>query len=98
MMHAKTMGYKVVYTDHSLFGFSDAACININKVLKFVLSGIDAGICVSHTNKENLVLRASLNPYALHVIPNAVDTKRFTPDPSARRPLNTINIVIMSRL
>ena len=32
------------------------------------------------------------------MIPNAVDTKRFTPDPSARRPLNTINIVIMSRL
>jgi phosphatidylinositol glycan class A protein len=32
------------------------------------------------------------------VIPNAVDTHRFTPDPSARRPLNTINIVVISRL
>ncbi len=41
LMHAKTMGYKAIYTDHSLFGFSDTACININKVLKFYLSDID---------------------------------------------------------
>lgn len=98
MMHAKTMGYKVVYTDHSLFGFSDAACIHINKVLKFILSDIDHAICVSHTNKENLVLRAKIDPYKISVVPNAVDAHRFTPDPSARYPLNTINIVVVSRL
>lgn len=62
MVHAKTMGYKVVYTDHSLFGFSDLACVHINKVMKFMLSDIDRAICVSHTSKENLVLRASLEP------------------------------------
>jgi phosphatidylinositol N-acetylglucosaminyltransferase subunit A len=98
MIHAKTMGYKVVYTDHSLFGFSDAACIHINKVLKFILSDIDHAICVSHTNKENLVLRAKLDPYKISVISNAVDTSRFTPDPSARYPFGTINIVVVSRL
>jgi phosphatidylinositol glycan class A protein len=98
MIHAKTMGFKVVYTDHSLFGFSDAACIHINKVLKFILSDIDHAICVSHTNKENLVLRASLNPYKISVISNAVDASRFTPDPSARFPFGTINIVVVSRL
>ena len=32
------------------------------------------------------------------MIPNAVDCERFTPDPSKRWPLNTINIVVMSRL
>lgn len=98
MFHARTMGYKVVYTDHSLFGFSDAACIHINKVLKMFLTDIDHAICVSHTNKENLVLRASLNPRNVSVIPNAVDAERFTADPSARYPLNTINIVVVSRL
>ena len=98
MLHAKTMGYKVVYTDHSLFGFSDLACIHINKVMKFILSDIDHAICVSHTSKENLALRARINPYKVSVIPNAVDPSRFTPDPSARYPLNTVNIVVVSRL
>ena len=98
MMHGKTMGYKVVYTDHSLFGFSDLACIHINKVMKFMLCDIDHAICVSHTNKENLVLRARINPFKISVIPNAVDPSRFTPDPSARFPVNTINVVVISRL
>ena len=92
------MGYKTVYTDHSLFGFSDTACIHINKVLKFFLSDIDAAISVSHASRENLSLRASLNPNLISVIPNAVDTFRFKPDPSKRFPLNTINIVAISRL
>ena len=63
ILHSRTMGYKTVFTDHSLFGFSDAACININKILKFFLSDIDHAISVSHTSKENLSLRASFNPY-----------------------------------
>eukprot|EP00742_Colponemidia_sp_Colp-10_P004449 GILJ01004749.1.p1 GENE.GILJ01004749.1~~GILJ01004749.1.p1 ORF type:complete len:470 (-),score=50.19 GILJ01004749.1:157-1455(-) len=98
MLHARTMGYKVIYTDHSLFGFADAACIHINKVLKFYLADIDHAICVSHTSKENLVLRASLNPHSVSVVPNAVDATRFVPNPSAKRPANTINIVVLCRL
>ena len=73
LMHAKSMGYKTVYTDHSLFGFTDAACFHVNKILKFFLSDIDHAICVSHTSKENLTLRAALNPNIISVIPNAVD-------------------------
>ncbi len=92
------MGYKTVYTDHSLFGFSDVACVHVNKLIKFFLSDIDQAICVSHTSKENLTLRASMNPYDISVIPNAVDCTRFKPDPSKRFPLNTINIVYMARL
>jgi phosphatidylinositol glycan class A protein len=34
----------------------------------------------------------------MSVIPNAVDCARFKPDPSKRYPLNTINIVVISRL
>uniref|UniRef100_A0A804UEB0 phosphatidylinositol N-acetylglucosaminyltransferase n=1 Tax=Zea mays TaxID=4577 RepID=A0A804UEB0_MAIZE len=57
LMHARTMGYKVVFTDHSLYGFADAGSIHMNKVLQFTLADIDQAICVSHTSKENTVLR-----------------------------------------
>ena len=98
IIHSRTLGYKTVFTDHSLFGFADAACINLNKLLKMVLSDIDHCISVSHTSKENLSLRAAINPYNISVIPNAVDGNRFRPDPSKSFPLNTINIVYKARL
>jgi phosphatidylinositol glycan class A protein len=34
----------------------------------------------------------------ISVIPNAVDSSRFSPDPTKRFPLNKINIVVVSRL
>jgi len=37
ILHARTMGYRAVYTDHSLFGFANAGAIHLNKVLKFSL-------------------------------------------------------------
>lgn len=98
ILYARTMGYHVCYTDHSLFGFSDLASININKALKATLSDIDHIICVSHTCRENLSLRAAIHPSLISTIPNAVDTLKFTPDPSRRSPANTINIVLLSRL
>ncbi|KAL8513539.1 hypothetical protein ACS0TY_012855 [Phlomoides rotata] len=30
LMHARTMGYKVVFTDHSLYGFADVGSIHMN--------------------------------------------------------------------
>lgn len=98
LFHARTMGLTTVYTDHSLFGFGDAACIHINKVLKAMLSDIDQAICVSHTNKENLILRAAIRPEVVYVIPNAVDASRFAPDPTKRPPSPRINIVVISRM
>jgi phosphatidylinositol N-acetylglucosaminyltransferase subunit A len=92
------IGIKACLTDHSLFGFADAASIHINKVLQVTLSDIDHVICVSNTCRENLVLRASLHPSLVSTIPNAVDATKFTPDPSQRYPSNTINIVLLSRL
>ena len=49
MFHARTMGLKTVFTDHSLFGFADASSILTNKVLKFSLADVSHVICVSHT-------------------------------------------------
>ncbi|KAK5997970.1 Phosphatidylinositol N-acetylglucosaminyltransferase gpi3 subunit [Cladobotryum mycophilum] len=79
ILHARTMGLRTVFTDHSLFGFADAASILTNKLLKFILSDVDHSICVSHTCKENTVLRASLDPLMVSVIPNAVVGENFRP-------------------
>ncbi|ORX90454.1 UDP-Glycosyltransferase/glycogen phosphorylase [Basidiobolus meristosporus CBS 931.73] len=97
IFHARTMGLKACFTDHSLFGFADASSILTNKMLKFNLSDIDHIICVSHTSKENTVLRAALNPKNVSVIPNAVVAAQFIPDPGAANP-NYITIVVISRL
>ncbi|KAK2037350.1 UDP-Glycosyltransferase/glycogen phosphorylase [Colletotrichum somersetense] len=79
ILHARTMGLRTVFTDHSLFGFADASSILTNKILKFSLSDVDHVICVSHTCKENTVLRASLDPLMVSVIPNAVVAENFRP-------------------
>lgn len=97
LMHARTMGYKAVFTDHSLYGFSDVGSIHMNKVLQFTLADIDQAICVSHTSKENTVLRSGISPNKVFVIPNAVDTAMFTPAPN-RLSCDEIVIVVISRL
>ncbi|KAF1326037.1 Phosphatidylinositol n-acetylglucosaminyltransferase gpi3 subunit, partial [Globisporangium splendens] len=109
LVQAKTMGFlRTVYTDHSLFGFADAASVHLNKIMKFSLSTVDHAISVSHTCKENLVLRASISPDIVSTIPNAVDATKFTPPTAAELLLQpgrtpsgakqTINVVIISRL
>eukprot|EP01127_Copromyxa_protea_P012879 TRINITY_DN3391_c0_g1_i2.p1 TRINITY_DN3391_c0_g1~~TRINITY_DN3391_c0_g1_i2.p1 ORF type:complete len:470 (+),score=69.24 TRINITY_DN3391_c0_g1_i2:116-1411(+) len=97
LFHAQTMGYKTVFTDHSLFGFADLSSIHTNKLLKFSLSDVNHVICVSNTCKENTVLRGALYPEDVSVIPNAIDTSRFIPNPTAADP-NKITIVVLSRL
>ncbi|RCI11355.1 hypothetical protein L249_7130 [Ophiocordyceps polyrhachis-furcata BCC 54312] len=104
ILHARTMGLRTVFTDHSLFGFADAASILTNKLLKFTLSDVDHSICVSHTCKENTVLRASLDPLMVSVIPNAVVAENFRPkdypetSPTRLGPDDMITIVVISRL
>lgn len=98
IFHARTMGFKTVYTDHSLFGFADAACIHVNKLHKFFLTNVHHAICVSNAGKENLVLRASVDPLDVSVIPNAVNIRLFVPEPSRRPAPPTVNIVVISRL
>ncbi|KAH3764298.1 GlcNAc transferase [Pelomyxa schiedti] len=97
ILHGRAMHLPVVFTDHSLFGFKDASSIIMNKILELSLWDISHVICVSHTSKENTILRAQIHPDLVSVIPNAIDTSQFMPDPSARDP-SKVTIVILSRL
>ncbi|CAL9690079.1 unnamed protein product [Knipowitschia caucasica] len=97
LFHAKTMGLNTVFTDHSLFGFADVSSVLTNKLLTISLCDTNHIICVSYTSKENTVLRAALNPEIVSVIPNAVDSTDFIPDPS-QQPEDKITIVVISRL
>lgn len=49
ILHARTLGVKAVFTDHSLFGFADGSSIITNKLLEAILTDIDHTICVSYT-------------------------------------------------
>lgn len=99
LFHARTMGLKTVFTDHSLFGFATVSSIIGNKLLKFALSDVGHVICVSHTCKENTVLRASLDPLTVSVIPNAITSRDFSPRDIVQTDFkNSITIVVISRL
>lgn len=94
------MGIRAVFTDHSLFGFADLSAVVTNKYLQVCLSFTNHCICVSHTGKENTVLRARMKASDVSVIPNAVSSHQFTPNPINRASGDTdiITIVIVSRL
>jgi phosphatidylinositol glycan class A protein len=66
--------------------------------MKFTLSGVDRCIAVSHCDRENLVLRASLHADRVTAIPNAADMDCFVPDPTLRARRPTVNVVVISRL
>jgi phosphatidylinositol glycan class A protein len=105
MLHAKLMGLRTVFTDHSMFGFSDPISIILNKLLKFSLCTVDCAVAVSEACKENLMLRGTLEPARVIAIPNAVEAKKFTP-PLVNNTMNiqqkenhdTITVVVLSRL
>ncbi|XP_043468551.1 phosphatidylinositol N-acetylglucosaminyltransferase subunit A [Leptopilina heterotoma] len=97
MLIGRLLGLKTVFTDHSLFGFADASAILTNKCLEIALADCNHCICVSHTGKENTVLRAKVPKERVSVIPNAVDTAHFTPDIS-KRSKDCITIVVIARL
>ncbi|PCH44807.1 glycosyltransferase family 4 protein [Wolfiporia cocos MD-104 SS10] len=97
IFHAHLLGARTVFTDHSLFGFDDAASILTNKLLEAALRNVDAVICVSHTGRENTVLRANLVPKTVYVIPNALVADQFKPSPPQELP-GIVTIVVISRL
>jgi len=51
------------------------AYINTVQVLKYTLADVHHVICVSHTSKENTVLRACIPPTRVSVIPNGGHTR-----------------------
>ncbi|VDD90011.1 unnamed protein product [Enterobius vermicularis] len=98
LFHAWTMGLRTVFTDHSLFGFADASAILTNKlVLQYSLANVDQIICVSFTSKENTVLRSGIPANKVSVIPNAIHTETFVPDPFLFYN-NPTTVVVISRL
>ncbi|KAK6589760.1 PIG-A like N-acetylglucosaminyl-phosphatidylinositol biosynthetic [Cryptosporidium xiaoi] len=94
LFHAVTMGYRVVFTDHSLFGLSNYDSIHVNNFFRISLSCIDNIICVSHTNKKNLIYRSLVSPNNVYVIPNAIDSNDFLPNPNYKSPINNEVIVV----
>lgn len=98
VIFAFAMGYHVIYTEHSNYGFTNVEDIHINKMQQLVLRAADLLVAVSHCTRENLCLRAQIDPRNVFVIPNALDTTQFRPDPDNRHPANTVNIVVISRL
>ncbi|KAF8822491.1 N-acetylglucosaminyl-phosphatidylinositol biosynthetic protein PigA, family GT4 protein [Cardiosporidium cionae] len=98
LFHAKTLNRRAIYTEHSLFGFDDAASIHLNGAQLLFLADLDHAICVSHCSRENFVLRNKCDPLRVSVINNAVDSAKFYPDLSKRPPPPRINIVVISRL
>ena len=45
------------------FGFDDASSIHMNKLLVLTLADCNHVVCVSHTAKENTVLRSAAGTY-----------------------------------
>ena len=84
LLVASLLEIATVFTDHSLFGFSDASAIITNTFLKFSLANTSHSICVSHTGKENTVLRGSVSPEHVSVILNAVDSVAYTSEQQRR--------------
>ncbi|KAF9001822.1 UDP-Glycosyltransferase/glycogen phosphorylase [Hymenopellis radicata] len=92
LLHAHLLGVRTVFTDHSLFGFADAVSILKNKLMAGTMRNVDAVICVSHTGRENTVLRGELFDESedgktmvvrdnVYVIPHALVSANFQPGP-----------------
>jgi phosphatidylinositol glycan class A protein len=69
----------------------------VHQVLKVTMSTVGAAICVSKVCRDNYILRANVRPSIVHVIPNAVDSTRFTPQPF-NRSNSRVTVVVVSRL
>ncbi|CCO27933.1 phosphatidylinositol glycan, class A [Rhizoctonia solani AG-1 IB] len=107
LLHSHHLGIRTVFTDHSLFSLDDATGILTNKLLAGALKSADAIIGVSHTGRENTMLRANAVVEVLQtptdprffVVPNAILPEQFRPGPVTQRDLTKqITIVVISRL
>lgn len=98
IIHARTLGLRVILTDHSLFGFGQLAEVSLNKVLRNIFMDLDQAISVSNIARDNLVLRTMFHPKNAHVIPNGIDFTNFKPNPCKDNKSNIITIVSVSRM
>ncbi|XP_022651019.1 N-acetylglucosaminyl-phosphatidylinositol biosynthetic protein-like isoform X1 [Varroa destructor] len=98
LVHAACLGnIRSVFTDHSLFGFSDVSAVITNTLLKLCLHVADHVICVSEVGRMNTALRARVSPDRISVIPNAVEFAMFAPPSEPRQSEDTV-IIVLCRL
>ena len=76
---AQLLGVPTVYTEHSLMDLRSLSAIALNMMMAFTLCDAAHVVCVSHCAKENLVLRARIDPDTVSVIPNAINAEEFAP-------------------
>ena len=76
---AQLLGVPTVYTEHSLMDLRTLSSIALNMMMAFTLCDAAHVVCVSHCAKENLVLRARIDPDSVSVIPNAINAQDFAP-------------------
>ena len=95
---AALLCYRLVHTEHSTFCFSGLTDLCLNWLEELVLAHADFAISVSHLSKENLILRCKIDPSRAYVIPNAVDASLFRPERSKLDRVETLNIVVLTRL
>ena len=79
ILHAHHVGVRTVFTDHSLFGFDDAASILTNKLLEAALRNVDAAICVSHTGYAGRALGLREPTHKIYRRENTVLRSRMHP-------------------
>ncbi|UKK02922.2 glycosyl transferase [Theileria orientalis] len=91
------LGYRCVFTDHSLFSFCDPGPIFLNEDIKHYAPFLDHLVAVSNRHKENIVLRSEVDPRKISVIPNGLESKDFVCNPEQLL-LDKIVIVYICRL
>ena len=72
LFFAKILKVKSILTEHSLVGFSNISDIHYNIIFQILLPPCEKIIAVSRTTRNNIILRANLNPQQVTVIPNGV--------------------------
>jgi phosphatidylinositol glycan class A protein len=97
---ARALGLPAVFTDHSLFGFTDFASLNVNKYLSLTLRDVQAVIAVSDVTRANVCARSGVEPALVFTIPNAIDANRFRPAAARARggAAAAVTVVMLSRL
>lgn len=91
---------KIIRTDHSLQELDNPGVLLLNLLGRYISNSrvFNHSISVSNAVRENTIIKSAVNPKTISVIPNAIESSKFTADPSKRRPLGTINICYMARI
>lgn len=96
----QSLGIRTILTNHSLTELENPIQIMLTGLHKATFSSghLSHHISVSHAVREVEIIRCNLPVHLTSVIPNAIDPYEYSPDPSLRNPVGTINIIYFCRL